>query len=175
MIKKKQKQIPAKNYIILACLFVGTIFLLLFITEKYEAYKEYEKQTPVIRDTLPEIGYTEVDHYITENPYVVLYMCTASDEVCRDFEKDLKKVVLKDGLSNSITYVNLSDIDSNQFVDEFNNKYPYKKALTTSYPAFVILRDTEVVDILQGSSDKPLTISKAEAFFEYYEVGDVNE
>ncbi len=175
MIKKTQKQIPPKNYIILICLFVVTIFLLLFITEKYESYKEYEKQTPIIRGTLPEIGYTEVDHYITENPYVVLYMCTASDEVCRSFEKDLKKVVLKDGLSNSITYVNLSEVDSNQFVDEFNSKYPYKKDLTTSYPAFVIIRDTEIIDILQGNSEKPLTISKAEAFFKYYEVGKSDE
>ena len=147
---EKTRTIPAKNYVILACLFLGTILLLMFITNKYEQIIEFEKQTPVISDTLHEITPTEVEHYVTENP---------------------KKFVIDKDLTDDIIYVNLSDVDVNQFVDEFNNKFPYSKELTTTYPAFVIMEDNKVEAILQGSKDKPLSISRTEDFFDYYEVG----
>ena len=118
---KHEKKIPVKNYIILICLFLGTILILYFIANKYIAVSEYNKQTPIIRDTLPEIGYTEIDHYITENPSIVMYLCTASDEVCRNYEKKLKPLLVEEGLTNDITYVNLSGVDLYKFVDEFNN------------------------------------------------------
>ena len=50
-------------------------------------------------------------------------MCTASDTKCRNYEKDLKKFVQKEELQESIVYLNLSDIDANIFVENFNNKY----------------------------------------------------
>ncbi len=168
---EKTRTIPAKNYVILACLFLGTILLLMFITNKYEQIIEFEKQTPVISDTLHEITPTEVEHYVTENPTTVMYMCTSSDDVCRSYEKKLKKFVIDKDLTDDIIYVNLSDVDVNQFVDEFNNKFPYSKELTTTYPAFVIMEDNKVEAILQGSKDKPLSISRTEDFFDYYEVG----
>ena len=174
-MKKNKKEIPIKNYIILIILFVCTISILYFITEKYEAYKEYEKRTPVIADTLHEISTDEFSHYVTENPSVVLYMCVANEDVCRDYETSLKKLVKQKGIEDSITYVNLTNVNIDEFVSNFNSTYPYKKPLTTSYPAFVILKDNEVVDILQGTSDKPLTIEKTEDFFEYYDVGEESE
>ena len=170
-MKKNKKEIPVKNYIILIILFACTIFILYFITEKYEAYKEYEKRTPVIADTLHEISTDEFSHYVTENPSVVLYMCVANEDVCRDYETSLKKLVRQKGLEDSITYVNLTNANIDEFVSNFNNTYPYKKSLTTSYPAFVIFKDNEIVDILQGTSTKPLTISKTEDFLGYYDIG----
>lgn len=168
---EKNRIIPLKNYVILACLFVGTILLLMVITNKYEEIIEFEKQTPVIRDTLQEITSTEVEHYVTENPTTIMYMCTASDDSCRSYEKKLKKLVEEKDLRDDIIYVNLSNDDVNQFVDEFNNKYPFSKELTISYPAFVIIEDNKVQAILQGSKEKPLSIRRTEDFFEYYEVG----
>ena len=170
-MKKNKKEIPIKNYIILITLFVCTILILYFITEKYESYKEYEKKTPVIADTLHEISTDEIFHYVTENPNVVLYMCVASDDVCRDYETSLKKLVKKEGLEDSITYINLTNTNIDEFVSNFNNQYKYKKSLTTSYPAFVIIKDNEIIDILQGTNEKPLTIDKTEDFLGYYEVG----
>ncbi len=167
----KEKEIPVKNYILLIILFVCTIFILYIVTEKYKSYREFEKSTPVIADTLHEISTDEFSHYVTETPSVVLYMCVASEDVCRDYETSLKKLVIKEGIEDAIAYVNLTDVNLDEFVSNFNRTYPYKKPLTTSYPAFVIIKDNEVVDILQGTSDKPLTIDKTEDFFGYYEVG----
>ena len=74
-------------------------------------------------------SYKQIQHYVMENPTTVFYMCTASSDVCRNYEKDLKKLVKKDELQSTIIYVNLSDIDENQFVDAFNAVYPYKVSL----------------------------------------------
>ena len=40
-----------------------------------------------IRGVLSEITSEELEHYISENPTVMMYMCTASNEICRDYEK----------------------------------------------------------------------------------------
>ena len=43
-----------------------------------------------------------IEHYVMENPTTVFYMCTAASEACRDYEKDLKKLVEKDELQSTI-------------------------------------------------------------------------
>ena len=61
-----------------------------------------------------------------------------------------KKLFKSQQLQDEIVYLNLSDLDQEEFVDSFNVKYPYKKGeLTTNYPAFVFFEDGKVRGILQ--------------------------
>ena len=32
----------------------------------------------------------DLDHYVLDNPTTIIYMCTANDDECRNFEKDFK-------------------------------------------------------------------------------------
>ena len=160
----KERKIPTKNYVLLVVLFIAIIALVLYLCNLYHFYDEHQREIPVIRDTLFEIQPEEIEHYVMENPTTVFYMCTASSDVCRNYEKDLKKLVKKDELQSTIIYVNLSDIDENQFVDTFNAKYPYKVSLKKNYPAFVVFEEGEVSSILQADKDDSLTISETEQF-----------
>lgn len=170
---KKDKKIPTKNYIILAIIFLGIIILINYFASWYKTYDDYERGIPIIRKTLSEINTTEFDHYIMENPNAVIYMCTASEDVCRKYEKKLKKIVINENLQDKITYLNLSDIDINQFVDNFNNTYPFRYALTKNYPAFVIYEEGIVKDILQGDEKEPLSVEKTIKFLNHYKVKDI--
>lgn len=167
-----EKVIPLKNYIILSCLFVAGIVLTIYACNWYRIYDEYQRQTPVIRGTLSEITAEEINHYITDNPTTVFYMCTSNEFNCRNYEKDLKKLIVSEDLQNSIVYVNLSDVDSNAFVNNFNNTYSYKVKLTTNYPAFVVFNDGKVTNILQGSEESKLTIAKTRQFIDINKIGD---
>jgi len=89
--KEQKRNIKLKNYVILVLLFLAGIGITLYLCELYRVYDEYQKQTPVIRDTLSEITSEDLEHYILENPTTVIYMCTSSDMICRNYEKDLKK------------------------------------------------------------------------------------
>ena len=99
-------------------------------------------------------------------------MCTADESICRNFEKDFKKYVEKESLTDKIIYVNLTDTDVNSFVTEFNNKYNYKIKLTNNYPALVTFDDGHITGLVQGNKDKKLTVSKAKQFIEMNKIGE---
>lgn len=171
---KEREKIKFKNYLILAAIFILTILLVLYISKWYQVYSDYQKETPVIRGTLSyEITNAELDHYIMENPSCVVYMCTASSDNCRNFEKDFKKLIEKKDLQDSILYLNLSDIeDMNTFVNEFNDKYDYKVKLTGNYPALIEFNEGKITAFIEGSKNNSLTITKASQFIDLHHIGE---
>lgn len=172
---EEERVIPIKNYIILIVLFAAVIALVLYLCQLYNIYDEHQREIPIIRDSLYEIQYDELDHYVMENPTTIIYMCTAADEVCRDFEKDFKKLVEQDELQESVIYLNLSNIKAKDFVETFNNTYSYKRQLKVNYPAFVVFEDGKVKNILQADEDDELSISEVEQFIELNRIEDESE
>ena len=170
-MEKKQKTL-VKNYIILIFIFFAVIAIVWYICKWYDVYTEYEKETPVIRETLNyEISSTDFESFIMENPSSVIYMCTAKEEKCRSFEKDFKKLVVKQNLQNSIIYLNLSDADIDSFVENFNEKYKYKVKITSNYPLLVEFREGKITSLIQGDKDTPLTITKVKQYIEINKIG----
>lgn len=155
-----------KNYIILIVIFILCWGLTLYLCEWYKVYNDYEKQTPVIRGTLSEITYEDLDHYVVDVPSVIVYICTSYDDNCRNFEKNFKKYVNKNDLNDSIVYLNITNIDKQQFINDFNNKYNYKGKLTGNYPAFVSFKDGKINSVLQATDNKNLSLSKVDSFLD---------
>lgn len=170
--KEELRKIPTKNYVILAIIFIVTFLLAIYLYRYYVVYSEYQKQTPIIRNVIPEITNQELGNYIQESPNIVIYMCTASDDTCRNFEKGLKKVIEQKHLATNITYVNLSNADLEQFTNDFNSKYNYKVKLKNSYPALVVFEDNEIRDIIQNSKRQKLTIDDVEQFLKRNKIGE---
>ena len=86
-INDKEYKKIVKNYFILALIFLAVVLLVWYICKWYTVCNDYKKEIPVIRGTLNyEITESDFEHYILENPSSVVYMCTASEEKCRDFE-----------------------------------------------------------------------------------------
>ena len=155
-----------KNYIILGFIYLCCISLTLYLCKWYDVYKEYEREIPVIRGSLMEITPEELEHYIVETSSSIIYMCTSTDDNCRLFEKDFKKYISRNDITDEVTYLNLTNTDIASFVDSFNKKYSYKIKLNGHYPAFVAFEDGKVISILQGNKKKELTLSKVKAFLE---------
>ena len=166
MAKSKEKKI--KNYFLLGIIFLATIGLTIYLCKWYEVYEEYEKEIPVIRGSLLEITKEDLAHYVIDNPGFVVYMCTSENDTCRTFEKDLKKYIHKEEITDEIIYLNLTGVESEKFVEEFNKTYSPKTKLNGHYPAFVSFTDGEVDAILQGTKNKKVTISKLRNFMELY-------
>lgn len=155
-----------KNYIILIVIFILCWGLTLYLCEWYKVYNDYEKQTPVIRGTLSEITYDDLDHYVVDVPSVIVYICTSYDDNCRNFEKNFKKYVNKNDLNDSIVYLNITNIDKQQFINDFNNKYNYKGKLTGNYPAFVSFKDGKINSVLQTTDGRNISLSKVDSFLD---------
>lgn len=161
-----------KRYLILAFIFVLCMGLVIYLCKWYKVYDDYQKEIPVIRDTLSEITDVDLEHYILDNPTTVIYMCTASDEVCRDFEKDFKKLVIKKEYTDKIVYLNLSGLDQEKFVEDFNNKYNFKIKLSVDYPAIVMFEDGKITSLLQENDKRDFTISTVKDYLELNMIGE---
>lgn len=170
--KGEERQIPKKNYFILGIVFLVTIGIVWYLCDCYKVYSESQNEIPVIRGTLSEITTEELDHYIMENPTTVIYMCTSEDMNCRIFEEDFIKLIKQKEIQDSIVYLNLTQVNIEEFIDNFNNEYPYKVKLTQHYPAFVIFESGQVKNILQGTENEKLTIKKATQFIEMNKIGE---
>jgi len=167
--KEKNK---LKNYLILLLLFVASMGFVLYLCELYKVNEEEQKKIPVIDGLIYEIYNDDLEHYILDNPTTVIYMCTANGDACRLFERDFKKILKKNEYNDKLVYLNLTDLDQNKFVKEFNDKYNYKIELTTNYPAFVFFEEGKVKKVLQGKKDKQLTVEKVKQFLEVNEIGE---
>ncbi len=170
-MKFLEKKGAFKNYLILAAFFLITVMLTLYFCKCYYVYHDSIKEIPVIRGTLSEISGEEIDHYILENPNCNIYMCTASDPKCRTFEESFIKLIKKKNLQEDIVYLNLSNVNQEEFIKSFNEKYKYKIALTENYPALVVFEDAQVGSILQEPNDT-LTILKTKQFIELNKIGE---
>ena len=73
---------------------------------------------------------------------------------------------------SQLIYLNLTDLNQEEFLNVFNTTYHYKKQLTSYYPAFVFFEDGKVKSILQGTEKNPLTITKVKQFLELNEIGE---
>ncbi len=166
----EKKSIPIKNYFILLLIILGTFFIVYYFYRWYVVYSDYQEDIPVIRDTLLEVSEEEMYHYIQENSTTVVYMCTSEDASCRNFEKSFKKLIERDSLKEYITYVNLTHVDKEKFIHNFNEKYHYKKELK-NYPAFIVFDSGNVVDLLQETKNSKVTISDVKSLLKRNEVG----
>ena len=172
--EKEEKNI-LKNYVILCIILLLVIGITLYLCECYKVYKEEQKNIPVIRGTIvSEITEVDLEPYLIENPTATIYLCTASDEKCRSFEKDFIKIINKYNLQDTIVYLNLSGIDDQKaFVEDFNNKHQCKKGkLTSNYPAVLFFDEGKLKKILQGKKGEKLKINKVKNFIEVNEIGE---
>lgn len=170
---EKGHRIPIKNYFILIVLFGGVILLLCYFSRWYQVYNDYQKETPVIRGTLLEITNLELDHYILENPTTAIYMCTSSDMRCRNFEKTFKAMLhANENLKANLLYLNLSDVNQDEFVTSFNEKYAYKVKLTKEYPAIVLFEEGKIIGLLQEKSNQSLNVDEVRSYLKLHMVGE---
>lgn len=173
---EKLRKVPVKNYVIVGLLFIGVLLLLLYFSKWYEVYRDYQKETPVIRGTLSEITNLELDHYVMENPTTAIYMCTSSDMKCRNFEKNFKIMLNKNSsFKNNIIYLNLSDIDQEAFVQAFNDTYSYKTKLNKNYPAIVLFEDGKIIGLLQEKKEEVLDVEEVRSYLKLHKIGEREE
>lgn len=167
-LKKNNKKITTKDYLIVIALFIITGFLIILLANYYKDYRIYYRSIPVINGYINEISESELDNYITANSITYIYMAEASDSRARNLEKDLKKFIKKYNLKDKVAYINLEKIkNKNKFIDSFNNKYNINEEIN-NYPIFIIMRDMRVLDLVQNNEEKNIHIEDIKGLLEKY-------
>jgi len=161
----KKKEIPKKNYIILALIVIFSILTVFYFTSWYNATKEYYMNNSVMAEFLSEINPEEIDNYIMDNPVSVIYFASSKNTDIKSFEKSFKKLIKEEEIKDSIIYMDVYKIvDDNFFVDlkknYFSDELKKKDISFNSHPNIIVIENRQIVDIL-NKKDRELELRDA--------------
>ena len=163
------KKIPRKNYIVVAVIFTFTIALAFTLYVLYNNGNKEMNDIPVMRGVISELNEKSIDDYFLENSDFFIYVGVANDDNSRKVEENLESVLKKRNILDKTIYLNITSItDKNKFYTPFNDKYSNGVKLQ-SYPAFIIISNKKILDIVQSSNNK-ITIFDIERILDEYEV-----
>lgn len=158
---KKEKEIPFKNYIILAVILIFTILLVVYLFNWQSIYQKNKLQEPILDKYLMVINYNELDDYLVENKEAIVYVSVLNDEKIRMFENKFKNLIIKNDLNNKVLYLNLT----NESV-EINKKY---LSNLSEVPTLIIFDEGKVVESY-SIKDNNYDIKAFERFLEKEEI-----
>ncbi len=169
-MKIKTKTQTKKNYLILGVIYVVVIILVLYLASWYTTYKNYQQEIPVLKDTLLEVKTDELGHYLQENPDAILYLCTASDSECREFETSIKKALQNNDYPD-LVYINLEDIDDTiTYLEDLLKDYGGSDYTITRVPCLIKFTDGKITDAEDGLNGALLTKDEALNFLDVNEI-----
>lgn len=134
----KEKNIPFKNYLILAGILILSIILVIYFYMWYGTYAENKLNTAIMDKYLSIINYNELDDYLTENKDAIIYLSVLNDEEIRVFEKKFISVINFYSLNSSILYLNLSS----ENISDIKMRYGVR-----NLPCIIISRNGNIYDI----------------------------
>ena len=168
-----KRNIPVKNYFILALIIIITALIVIYSCAWYKQYNDSKEVTPVITSVLREVREDNLDIVLKERDTWIMYMCTTNEMVCRNFEKKFSEYIKDKNLQDDIMYLNLGyDTDENNLLEGVYEKYksPELVKKVHDYPTLVIFKDGNIVDVLSSSAKNKITIKKVEEFLDGYEL-----
>lgn len=161
------REIPFKNYVKYIAIVFFTLLICIVAFIVYNNHKNYENDLPILRNKVSEINIDDVDNYIDENESVLLYFGVVHDKNSESIEKEMIDMI--DKYHIDFVYVNLTDVKNKKdYFKSFNNKYSKGKNID-NYPAFVYIKDKEIVDIVQRE-DRYLEIEEVSNFIDSNEI-----
>lgn len=171
--KDTDKKIPVKNYVILGTIIIITLLAFMYLFSWYRQYTDNKVSEPVITNTLREVEYNNLNTVLKERDVLIMYMCTTSEDVCRNFEKKFASYIKDNNLTEEIVYLNLGySSDENGLLDKVYNRYKSKDLVKKvyTYPTLLIFNQGKIVDVLSSSEKNKITINQVEDFLESYEL-----
>ena len=159
-----------KKTITLIIVFIITIIGCVYALKWHSVYKNNMLKDTIITNYINELKKEEITNYISENPNAVIYFGVAGNDNCRRFENALKKYVLKNNFQETIVYINLSEIDGDNFKEELDRLYNTKSLREKNkyfdeVPAVAVYDHTTLIDFVSGDD---LKIEEVDALLSKY-------
>lgn len=165
-MNKKDNKI--KKYIILFGIYLITIMLVFYISSWYKTVQEHYKNNSVIPEVVSEITAVELESFVIDNPNIIVYVASSSDETIKDYEKILKKMITDNDIQNEVVYINLDKEENINLIDTIKVNYladNLKKISTIFTPNLFYFEDGKITDMVYIRTSG-LTKNNTENFFE---------
>lgn len=164
----KKEKIEMKNYVILGFVCVVSVFLVWYCASWYRTTEEYRVETSPIVEMISEIHMDEVSNYILDNGNITIYVTSFAAEPNMEFEKELKKLILKHELNDTIVVLDRDKITNDQFfqslADQFLSEELKQKNISLGYvPNLLVFENGKIVDVY-NTNNQITSYEKLEEF-----------
>lgn len=142
------REIPKKNYVILLVIIILTILLTTYLGNWYKATQYMNIDENILAERLPEVKLAEIDTFLQENPNIIIYIASSTNQENKVFEKKLYDYIVKNNLTNSFVYLNKNDVLEQQIID-LQKKYgseDIKNINMTFIPNFYVVQDGKITN-----------------------------
>ena len=157
-----------KNYIILGIIVLCTLIAVFYLLNWYKQYKDIKLSEAVISSTIKEVKYDELDTVLQERDFLIVYMCTSSENKCRKFEEKFGKYINNNNLNEEIIYFDIENKDNLVNIYEKYKHEDLRKKLG-DYPMLFVFSEGKIIDLLSNKDGK-LSISKVDDFLDGYDL-----
>lgn len=131
-IKKNERFVPTKNYVIAVFIVVAMILLTWYAFEWYNVYKEnkvsisYLMKNKILSKEINDLN--EVNDVFSEAPdSYFIYVSYTGDENIYEMEKDLSDLIIEYKLEDSMYFLNVTSIkDEKDYLDKVNKALSLK-------------------------------------------------
>lgn len=163
-IKKNERYIPIKNYVVAAIIVVVILLLTWYGFSWYNVIQENKVSTSylvkekVVSNEIKSLK--EVNDIFSEAPssYYIYISYTGSEEVY-NMEKDLESVISDYNLNNSIYYLNITSIkDKEDYIDQINKALSLEEIKVTNVPTIIYYKEGKAVDIINREDDNIMNV-----------------
>lgn len=160
------KTIPKKNYLILTLILVILVGITFYARSWYIMAKEYYSSNSIVKDVVSEINEVDIGSYIIETPNFILYTSSGTQSELKEFEKDLKDVINKLDIQNSVVYLNLDNVSIPSFTEDLKEKYSLNPRISSqisssSYSTLYMFSNGRIKYVLNNANEYSKTYIKS--------------
>lgn len=138
------KQIPKKNYYILAVLIVITILLTLSLAS---LYNNRDKMASKFYNYANKITSEEFDEYMLENQDLLIYISDKFDLSNEKFENSFEKKLDSLNLKDKLIYIDKDQL-SKKFLNNLKDKYNIRID-KNKLPIIIVILDKKIIKSMQ--------------------------
>lgn len=163
-VKRNERFIPLKNYVITFVLIVGVIALVWYGFCWYKVIKEDKLSTSYLiksKITSNEIkGLEGLDDVLTEAPSTYyLYISYTGSEKIYDMEKDLSKLINQYKIGDEVYFLNITDIkDKEDLIENLNKTLNLENKKIKQVPTIIYYADGKVIDIVEKENNNIMKV-----------------
>lgn len=166
MKKENLREISKKNYVYVILITIATCLALLYLVNWYNLRNGEITTTSVISEAVTEVNFSEIDNYLLENPYIMLYITDFENLENQNFEKEFANYIKKYELNSKIIYIDIAKL-TNDDLQKLNDKWLINSDVFA--PNILLIENGATKDQLYYTNKK-INIEDVKDFLARYEV-----
>ncbi len=163
-VKKNERFVPIKNYVVVVLVIIGIIALVLYgfswhkVIQENRVSTSYLIKSKVISNEMQSIE--ELKDVFSEAPsdYYLYISYTGSQEIY-DMEKELTALINEYKIGEQFYYLNVTDVKNEKdYINKINEALGLKDKKVINVPTIIYFKDGKAVDIIKKDGNNIMNI-----------------